>query len=418
VLRLLTAGADGSGGTERVRIDASGNVGIGTTSPANKLQVRADNGDVLALQNNTVGSAASPALTRLMFNGFANSPKAAIHATDESANFDRGQLIFATKDNAGSVTEKVRIDSAGNVGIGTTSPNASLDIYKSYSAGTDSLRFSFNDGSDYFLGIQSYVAGAANVGYKFRVNNVTTVTDVMAITDAGVGIGTTSPATPLHISKTTDGGIRTTVGSDAGRTTVNYSDGIYGNRLNADSNYVINTTTADLYLQNDYAGNVYLVNGGGNVGIGTASPARKLSIVSSTDDTHLTVGDTAPSFTLTNDPSNPNTATKTAVFALATAAGNYGLNDGELIIGTFGNSRGNIVVNANYYGTGTKDVVLQPSSGNVGIGTTSPGSKLDVGGELRIGNTVNTVSPTSPDRTITMVIGGTTYYIHAKTTND
>jgi predicted 3-demethylubiquinone-9 3-methyltransferase (glyoxalase superfamily) len=39
-------------------------------------------------------------------------------------------------------------------------------------------------------------------------------------------------------------------------------------------------------------------------------------------------------------------------------------------------------------------------------------------GAIAIGNTVNTVSPTSPNRTITMVIGGTTYYIHAKTTND
>ena len=40
------------------------------------------------------------------------------------------------------------------------------------------------------------------------------------------------------------------------------------------------------------------------------------------------------------------------------------------------------------------------------------------GGAIAIGNTVNTVSPTSPNRTITMVIGGTTYYIAAKTTND
>jgi hypothetical protein len=39
-------------------------------------------------------------------------------------------------------------------------------------------------------------------------------------------------------------------------------------------------------------------------------------------------------------------------------------------------------------------------------------------GALAIGNTVNTVSPTSPNRTVTIVIGGTTYYLHAKTTND
>jgi hypothetical protein len=40
------------------------------------------------------------------------------------------------------------------------------------------------------------------------------------------------------------------------------------------------------------------------------------------------------------------------------------------------------------------------------------------GGAIAIGNTVNTVSPTSPNRTVTIVIGGTTYYLHAKTTND
>ena len=37
---------------------------------------------------------------------------------------------------------------------------------------------------------------------------------------------------------------------------------------------------------------------------------------------------------------------------------------------------------------------------------------------IQIGNVVNSVSPTSPNRTVTMVIGGTTYYLAAKTTND
>ncbi len=55
---------------------------------------------------------------------------------------------------------------------------------------------------------------------------------------------------------------------------------------------------------------------------------------------------------------------------------------------------------------------------NVGAGGIGVAGNSVFNGSIAIGNTVNTVSPTSPNRTITMVIGGTTYYIHAKTTND
>lgn len=75
---------------------------------------------------------------------------------------------------------------------------------------------------------------------------------------------------------------------------------------------------------------------------------------------------------------------------------------------------------------GTENVIaLQPGSGVVVLGgTTNAGFKLDVvgtariSGALRIGNTVHNVSPTSPNRTIEINVGGTTYYIHAKTTNN
>jgi hypothetical protein len=46
------------------------------------------------------------------------------------------------------------------------------------------------------------------------------------------------------------------------------------------------------------------------------------------------------------------------------------------------------------------------------------GTIMTVGGPIAIGNTLNSVSPTSPNRTITMVVNGTTVYIAAKTTND
>ena len=51
-------------------------------------------------------------------------------------------------------------------------------------------------------------------------------------------------------------------------------------------------------------------------------------------------------------------------------------------------------------------------------GNLSVDGTLSCVGALAIGNTVNTVSPTSPNRTVTIVIGGTTYYLAAKTTND
>jgi hypothetical protein len=52
-------------------------------------------------------------------------------------------------------------------------------------------------------------------------------------------------------------------------------------------------------------------------------------------------------------------------------------------------------------------------AGGVGVG-----GAAFFGGAIAIGNTVNTVTATLPNRTITIEIGGTTYYIHAKTTND
>jgi hypothetical protein len=64
------------------------------------------------------------------------------------------------------------------------------------------------------------------------------------------------------------------------------------------------------------------------------------------------------------------------------------------------------------------DNVLIKTNGSVTALTLDTSQNATFAGSIAIGNTVNTVSPTSPNRTITMVIGGTTYYIHAKTTND
>ena len=69
-------------------------------------------------------------------------------------------------------------------------------------------------------------------------------------------------------------------------------------------------------------------------------------------------------------------------------------------------------------GTSDDFLLYNPTAANEALKIAAATSNATFAGSIAIGNTVNTVSPTSPNRTITMVIGGTTYYIHAKTTND
>ena len=112
----------------------------------------------------------------------------------------------------------------------------------------------------------------------------------------------------------------------------------------------------------------------------------------------------------------------------ATFAGDVGLSGNEKYLNLFStyvvgsNSRARLraVGSGGGSGYGGSFTVDTRTSGNTFITalTIDDAQNATFAGSIAIGNTVNTVSPTSPNRTITMVIGGTTYYIHAKTTND
>jgi hypothetical protein len=101
--------------SERMRIDSSGNVGIGTTSPANKLQVNGANVGIRL--SDTSGTTDFHEIQ----SGGVNGQNLFIDA--DRNNVGSGNMIF----RVAGATERMRIDSSGNVGIGTT-PSVRLDV--------------------------------------------------------------------------------------------------------------------------------------------------------------------------------------------------------------------------------------------------------------------------------------------------
>jgi hypothetical protein len=114
---------------------ASGNVGIGTTTPVEKLDItkngnQADvNWGAIMIRNIANYSVGNDASIGFALNNAANTscdPRASIGCKTESDY--GGALVFNTRFNAGTYSEKMRITAAGNVGIGTNNPSSILTI--------------------------------------------------------------------------------------------------------------------------------------------------------------------------------------------------------------------------------------------------------------------------------------------------
>jgi hypothetical protein len=125
-------------GSERMRIDSSGNVGIGTTSPDSILHIKTPNGTTATLEiqggENPV-TAVGQVNAQLDFGSNDasvgnNNPGGRIASVTESSNGAAAGLAFSTFQQSRSpeLKEAVRIDNYGNVGIGVTSPAYKLDV--------------------------------------------------------------------------------------------------------------------------------------------------------------------------------------------------------------------------------------------------------------------------------------------------
>ena len=152
-------------GAEKMRIDSAGNVGIGTTSPSEKLEVEGN------IKLSSVGTGNSASSYEMLFYGTTSSgtqtDQAKIHSSPWISNSNGGNLQLYTSNASNVLTERMRIDGAGNVGIGTDSPTSLLEISKQLSAAsTIDYPYTISSRDDGNLINQ---VGGEGVGIKFRI---------------------------------------------------------------------------------------------------------------------------------------------------------------------------------------------------------------------------------------------------------
>ena len=201
----LTFGTTPNGSStivEVMRIDESGNVGIGQTSPSADLEIKRAGSSTIRLTNALDVQSANDIIGEIEFYSAENSsPNDSVRADITAINEDtlnNVALAFGTAANAGNVTERMRIDSSGNVGIGTSSPNADLHIGSANATGTSSTgNVALFEGPSGTNGFKIFIDDTENAA-----GLQTIATDDLLLNPHGgnVGIGTTSPASPLEIS--------------------------------------------------------------------------------------------------------------------------------------------------------------------------------------------------------------------------
>jgi hypothetical protein len=316
--------------TEYMRITSTGNVGINEPSPSTNLQVSSPTGGnaylEVARKNSNASAvriAAENGLTGLYSQG------------DEP-------LWFGVNS-----TERMRIDSTGNVGINQLNPQEKLDVIGTGSFTGMKIGGNGTDINSTFLGANSIMT--------FRNNGV----EHMRIDSSGnVGIGETAPSSSYvvkfaHVTDPTSAGY------------------LCENSTAKWSTYV--NTSGAYDIRNETSGNLAMrIDASGNVGIGTDAPAQLLSVGDSdvVSTNYIRMNQRTPTAAATYGGLEffyDNTAGITGVNAAIRYASGAARNDGELTFYT--GSSGS-----------TSEAMRISSSGKVGIGVNNPTRVLQTDG--------------------------------------
>jgi hypothetical protein len=413
-------------GISKMYIDYTGNVGIGTTNPYGKFTVSGVDGITrsIALDSREIKFRGDGVAHFSIFGPDTGQPYLTIQNT--SSNYPTGIT--------GSDLFTVR--STGNVGIGTTSPVAKLDVAGNIKVGSfggdgDAVPKSYIDSA-----ISGSTYWAANGDDIYNSNNG----------NVGIGIGTTAPGSLLTIAN--DNWV-TALNSDGtgyvNMFKVNSNNQLeLGTAINAGTfefapdsgfNTFVNMAvtsaptvgTVEGYSMKIDGNNILSLyseaNGSGgiqnaSVGIGTSMPVSELEVIGTVTATGfsgpltgtISAGNVSSGAFASNTggghfsfPANVGIGTTNSEAKLDIIGGSFPLqlttsdyvsgSTGSRIRFQFGSATGNTytkIQTTDSGGVSASNLVLQTDSGNVGIGTSNPTEKLHVAGNVRVTGTLST----------------------------